>query len=79
MRDINLTPREEQVLAQMIQGLSTNEIAERLNIGSETVSSYRRIMYRKLGARSAAQAVFKAFQLGILNKRTFREIRDEFF
>ena len=46
MRDINLTPREEQVLAQMIQGLSTNEIAERLNIGSETVSSYRRMIQK---------------------------------
>lgn len=72
-----LTPHEELVLVQMVQGLTSEKIAERLKISRETVKAHKKHMYMKLGAHSAAQAVFEAFQLGILSKGTFRVSEDE--
>lgn len=75
---IRITPHEELILVQMVQGLTSKQIAERLRISRETVQAHKKNMYRKLGTHSAAQAVFEAFQLGILSKGTFRVGNDEF-
>lgn len=76
--DLRLTPHEELVLVQMVQGLTSKQISEQLRISRATVQAHKKNMYKKLGAHSAAQAVFEAFQLGILSKGTFRVGSDEF-
>lgn len=78
LENTKLTPYEELILVQMTQGLTSKQIAERLRISRETVQAHKKNMYRKLGAHSAAQVVFEAFQLGILSKGTFRVGSDEF-
>jgi DNA-binding NarL/FixJ family response regulator len=47
-----LTPREGEVLAQLQEGATNAEIAERLAIGVETVRTHARKIYRKLGIAS---------------------------
>lgn len=52
-----LTPREAEVLALICQGLSNQQICERAYLGINTVKSYVRSLYRKLGVESRTQAV----------------------
>jgi DNA-binding NarL/FixJ family response regulator len=49
--------RERQVLEGLLEGLTNREIARELNIGEETVKTYLRAVYRKLGARDRTHAV----------------------
>lgn len=62
-----LTRREREVLALMAQGFITKQIAERLCVSQETVSTHVTNLRRKLGARNKAHAVALGFQLGILS------------
>jgi LuxR family maltose regulon positive regulatory protein len=54
-----LTPRENEVSALLIQGLTNQEIAERLFISPSTVKVHVRHIYEKLGVRNRASAVAK--------------------
>lgn len=53
----DLRPREREVLEALLEGRRNREIAEHLILGEETVKTYLRGVYRKLGARDRAQAV----------------------
>jgi len=44
-----LTPRENEVALFAAEGLSNEEIAERLSLGAETVKSHLKKIFRKLG------------------------------
>jgi DNA-binding CsgD family transcriptional regulator len=52
-----LTPRERQVCAQTILGASAQMIAETLDISPNTVMTYRRRAYKRLGVSSANELV----------------------
>jgi len=54
-----LSEREQQVLDLLVQGLIYKEIAEKLNIGYETVHTYIRRIYEKLQVRTRTEAVAK--------------------
>ncbi len=56
-RDVGLTDREVEVLALVTQGLSNIEIAQRLFLSINSVKSYIRSAYAKVGVRSRTQAV----------------------
>ena len=56
-RAIGLSPREAEVLALITQGLSNQDIAERVFLSPNTVKSYIRSTYRKIGVASRTQAV----------------------
>ncbi|RSN60682.1 hypothetical protein DMH01_15480 [Amycolatopsis sp. WAC 04182] len=49
----NLTSRERQVLAKVVEGHTTREIATQLHLSARTVSSYIKRIERKLGVRPA--------------------------
>jgi len=49
-----LTEREQNVLKEIIKGLSNKEIAERLNISIHTVMSHRKNIYQKTDIKSQA-------------------------
>jgi len=55
--EFDLTPRESEVLALICQGLSNQEITTRAFIGINTVKTYIRTLYAKIGAESRSQAV----------------------
>jgi NarL family two-component system response regulator LiaR len=56
-RSAGLTPREAEVLALITHGLTNQEIAERVFISPNTVKTYVRSAYRKIGAERRSQAV----------------------
>ena len=52
-----LSPREEQVLGHIVDGLTNREIAQRLGVTAKTVMHHSVAIYRKLGVRGRAEAV----------------------
>jgi len=64
-----LTPREEEVLQLVADGLSTTEVAERLFISGKTVKNHLASIYEKLDARDRTQAVLAAVRIGIIRLR----------
>jgi DNA-binding NarL/FixJ family response regulator len=64
--DVNLSPREREILALLAEGRSQTEIASSLVISPKTVATHIQHLLGKLGARSRAQAVALAFQLGLV-------------
>ncbi|MBX2990379.1 MAG: response regulator transcription factor [Bacteroidetes bacterium] len=58
----NLTPREEEILAELAKGFRYKEIADNLFIGVETVRSHIHKIYEKLHVRSRTEAVVKYLQ-----------------
>lgn len=59
-----LTPREMDVLRHMLDDLNAKQIAERLQIGYETVKTHRARIYGKLGVSGRAKAIERARELG---------------
>ncbi|MGB8955697.1 MAG: response regulator transcription factor [Tumebacillaceae bacterium] len=55
-----LSPREQEVLAAVVNGLANKEIAEQLFITETTVKLHVTNIYRKLGVKSRSQAIMKA-------------------
>jgi NarL family two-component system response regulator LiaR len=56
-REVGLTAREAEVLALITQGFSNQEIAERSYLSINSVKTYIRTAYRKIGVTRRAQAV----------------------
>jgi DNA-binding NarL/FixJ family response regulator len=53
----NLTSREQEIAKAILQGLSSQEIADRLFISLHTVQTHRKNLFRKLGVHSAAELI----------------------
>ncbi|WP_457029555.1 response regulator transcription factor [Kitasatospora sp. P5_F3] len=61
-----LTAREREVMAQVAEGLSNDEIAERMYVSPLTVRTHVQRTMTKLGARHRAQLVAIAYQSGLV-------------
>jgi DNA-binding NarL/FixJ family response regulator len=61
-----LTHREQEVLRMLCDGLGHVEIGERLDISERTARAHVAAIREKLNAVNAAQAVARAFELGLL-------------
>ncbi|HYF72813.1 MAG TPA: response regulator transcription factor [Nocardioides sp.] len=59
-----LTARESEVLAFLAQGMTNDEIARRSYLSVNTVKTYLRTGYRKIGVQRRSQAVAWALQHG---------------
>jgi LuxR family transcriptional regulator, maltose regulon positive regulatory protein len=65
-RDEALTPRQLQVLRLVADGLSDQQIAERLVLSEHTVHRHLSNIYTRLGCSTRAAAVARAGRLGLL-------------
>ena len=63
--DLGLTPRESEVLAKLMAGLSNKEIARALGLQEVTVKLHMRGLFRKLNAKNRTQVVRTALDLGL--------------
>ena len=61
-----LTERERQVLAGMAAGRTNNQIGRHLFITEDSVKTFARRLFRKLGARDRAHAVALGYDQGAL-------------
>ncbi len=64
-RHQSLTPREQEVLACVVQGLLNKQIADQLKIAEPTVKLHRGRLMHKMGAASLADLIRIAEKLGI--------------
>ncbi len=64
--DSLLSPREEELIQYLADGLSTADVAERMCISPKTVKNHLASIYDKLGAHDRTQAVLTAVRLGIV-------------
>ena len=60
-----LTARELEVLTLIGRGMRNGEVAAELMLSENTVSSYIKVIYRKLGISNRAEASWHAAQLGL--------------
>ena len=60
-----MSPRELEVLQLISQGLSNQEIADRLFLALSTVKGYTRTIFDKLQVQRRTEAVARARELGL--------------
>ncbi len=68
-----LTPREQEVMTLVAEGLTTNEISERLFISPKTVENHRSSIMRKLDLHSTIEVVRYAAKLGLIDIDLWKE------
>jgi DNA-binding NarL/FixJ family response regulator len=61
-----LTPREQEVLELLSQGLANKTIADRLGISEHTAKFHVNAILGKLGVQSRTEAVVRAARLGLV-------------
>ncbi len=62
-----LTPREQEVLSELVTGATNKEISHRLGMAPKTVMHHSVAIYRKLGVRGRAEATAWAFRHGLVD------------
>jgi len=63
---LGISKREYEVLELMAQGLSNQEIADKLFVSLNTVKTHSSNRFMKLDARRRTQAIHRAKELGLL-------------
>jgi DNA-binding NarL/FixJ family response regulator len=63
---VSLSPRERDLLALLVEGLTAKEIADRLGVSIHTTSTHTRNLFFKLGVHSRAAAVARALKERLL-------------
>ncbi len=66
LNQINLSKRELEVLQLMAEGLSNQEIAEKLFVSLSTVKTHNQNIFEKLDVKRRLQAVEKAKRLNLI-------------
>jgi DNA-binding NarL/FixJ family response regulator len=61
-----LTPRENEVLQLLAQGLANKQIAVAMNISEHTVKFHVTSIYNKLGASNRADVIRRGFECGLI-------------
>ncbi|OGA82491.1 MAG: hypothetical protein A2711_15735 [Burkholderiales bacterium RIFCSPHIGHO2_01_FULL_63_240] len=71
LRPSPITEREREILVWVRDGLSNQQISEKLGISALTVKNHVQKILRKLGAANRAQAVAKAMSMNALGAANF--------
>jgi DNA-binding NarL/FixJ family response regulator len=67
---VRLSKRELQILQSIDAGELIKQTARSLGISPRTVENTQRLMFRKLGVRNRAQAIARAYSLGLIDLPT---------
>lgn len=62
-----LSDRELTVLQELSHGMSTREVAGHIHVSEETVKTYLKQIFRKLGVHDRTEAVAEAFRRGLVH------------
>ncbi|HET9287997.1 MAG TPA: response regulator transcription factor [Gaiella sp.] len=65
--EVNLSPRELEILALLAQGFGQSDIARTLVVSPKTVATHIQHILSKLSVHSRAQAVAEAYRLGLVS------------
>ena len=65
--ETHITQREGEILSLIVQGLTSQAMAEKLFISIRTVETHRANIMRKLGAKNVVELTKKAIQLNLVN------------
>ena len=76
-RTFGLSERESEIIALITQGLANEQIADQAYLSINTVKSYIRTAYRKMGVSSRSQAVLWGIDHGFRPDRTRNLVPDE--
>ena len=68
-----LTPREQEVMRLLAEGLSTKEVAEKLFISPKTVENHRTNIMNKLDLHSTIELIRYAARLGLIDVDLWKE------
>ncbi len=83
--DVNLSTRELEILTSIVRGDSVKQTARALDIRPKTVENVQSRLFRKLNVRNRAQAVSRAYTLGLAHngpgdhdhRRPFPDLLDD--
>ncbi len=62
--EVDFSPRQAQILAMLVKGMTSRVISARLNISKRTTDEHIREIKKKLEAKTIAQTVGRAVALG---------------
>jgi DNA-binding NarL/FixJ family response regulator len=63
----SLTPREQEIMVLLAEGMSTNQIADKLFISPKTAENHRSSIMRKLEIHSTIELVRYAAKIGLID------------
>lgn len=66
---LELTPREDEILSLLAQGLTNADIAAQLYLSEGTVRNYTSSLFAKMGVSDRTQAVVVALRYGLVNHK----------
>ena len=66
LKQLSISKREHEVLVLMAQGLSNQEVADKLFVSLNTVKTHSSKLFEKLNVQRRTQAVQEAKKLGLL-------------
>ena len=58
----SISPREQEIVNLICDGLTTKEIANKLHISPHTVDSHKKNLMNKVGAKNTVQMVYKTLK-----------------
>lgn len=64
--DVELTKREKEILALLVDGLSFAQISDKLYISFNTVVNHMRKVYEKMQVHTKSEVVAKAIREGLV-------------
>lgn len=69
----SLTPREQEVMSLLGEGMSSTQVAEKLFISPKTAENHRANIMRKLGLHSSIDLIRYAAKIGIIDVDLWKE------
>jgi two-component system, LuxR family, secretion system response regulator SsrB len=75
MNVFTITPREQEIIVLMSQGLSSKQIAYHLHISLYTVLAHRRNILKKMNKNNSISAINLAMTSGIIPMQEMRSLQ----